>query len=126
MTQHRTKRVLVTGSAGRVGRATVSALTQDHWDVRGFDRVPTPGLAHSVIGNLTDQKALREAAEGAGALIHLGATPDDDDFLGQLLPNNLVGLHHTLEAARDAGIRRMLIASTGQVNWWQQIEGPWP
>jgi uronate dehydrogenase len=126
MTQHRTKRVLVTGSAGRVGRATVSALSQDHWDVCGFDRVPTPGLAHSVIGNLTDQKALREAAEGAGALIHLGATPDDDDFLGQLLPNNLVGLHHTLEAARDAGIRRMLIASTGQVNWWQQIEGPWP
>ena len=121
-----TKRVLVTGSAGRVGRAAVSALSQEHWNVCGFDRLPTPGSPDSVVGTLTDPHALRRAAQGAEALIHLGATPDDDDFLGQLVPNNLIGLHHTLEAARDAGVKRVLIASTGQVNWWQQLEGPWP
>ena len=126
MTQARPQNVLITGAAGRVGRAAVAALLRAHWDVRGFDRARTPGLTHSVVGNLTDQHMLRAAAEGAEALIHLGATPDDDDFLTQLLPNNIVGLHHTLEAAREAGIQRLLIASTGQVNWWQQIEGPWP
>ena len=118
--------VLVTGSAGRVGRAAVAALVQAGWNARGFDRVPTPGTKDFIVGDLTDFAALRRAAQGAATLIHLGATPDDDDFMARLLPNNLAGLHHALEAAREAGVRRVLLASTGQVNWWQQIEGPWP
>jgi nucleoside-diphosphate-sugar epimerase len=94
--------------------------------VRGFDRVPTPGAAESIVGSLTDANALNQAAAGVCAVIHLAATPDDDDFETQLLPNNIVGLYHTLEAARLGGAKRFLVASTGQVNWWQQIEGPWP
>lgn len=96
------------------------------WRVRGFDRVPTPGTGDFTVGDLTDFDALRRAAQGASTLIHLGASPDDDDFLTQLLPNNLVGLHHAMEAAREAGVQRVMLASTGQVNWWQQSEGPWP
>jgi len=118
--------VLVTGSAGRVGRAAVRALVKAGWLVRGFDRVPTPGATDFVVGDLTDFEALQKAARGVEALIHFGATPDDDDFMSRLVPNNFVGLHHTLEAARLAGVKRILLASTGQVNWWQQIEGPWP
>ena len=38
-------------------------------------------------------------------LIHLAATPDDDDFLERLLPNNLVGVYQVLEASRSAGVR---------------------
>ena len=126
MIPDRNKIILVTGSAGRLGRATVTALDRAGWRVRGFDRVPTPGIADSIVGDLVDLDAMRRATEGASTLVHLGATPDDDDFLTRLLPNNLIGLHHALEAAREAGIQRLLLASTGQVNWWQQLEGPWP
>src|SRR5689334_1064580 len=56
----------------------------------------------------------------------MGAIPDDDDFLKLLLPNNIIGLYHLLEAARLAGIKRVVLASTGQVVWWQLLEGPWP
>ena len=118
--------VLVTGSAGRIGRAAVAALAAAGWRVRGFDCVPTPGIPDFVVGNLTDFPVVQEAAKGAGAMIHLGATPDDDDFMTRLLPNNLIGLHHVLEAARAADVKRIFLASTGQVNWWQQFEGPWP
>ncbi|MBI3418279.1 MAG: NAD(P)-dependent oxidoreductase [Verrucomicrobia bacterium] len=118
--------VLVTGSAGRIGRAAVAALSAAGWRVRGFDCVPTPGIADFMVGNLTDFSAVRQAAQGAGAVIHLGATPDDDDFMTRLLPNNLIGLHHVLEAAREADVKRIFLASTGQVNWWQQFDGPWP
>ena len=118
--------VLVTGSAGRLGRAAVTALVAAGWRVRGFDCAPTPDIAGSVVGNLTDQRAVQQAAQGVGAVIHLGATPDDDDFMTRLLPNNLIGLHHVLEAAREADVKRIFLASTGQVNWWQQLEGPWP
>jgi len=126
VTIDRSAPVLVTGSAGRIGRAAVAALSAAGWRVRGFDRAPTPGAAESITGDLTDAEALRRAARGVQAMIHLGASPDDDDFLTRLLPNNLVGLHHALEAAREAGVKRLLLASTGQVNWWQQIDGPLP
>jgi nucleoside-diphosphate-sugar epimerase len=94
--------------------------------VRGFDRVPTPGIADALVGDLTDGAAVRRAARGAAALIHLAATPDDDDFLTQLLPNNIVGVYHVMEAAREAGVRRVVLASSGQVVWWQRFTGPFP
>ncbi len=118
--------VLVTGSAGRIGQAAVAELMARGWPVRGFDLVPTPGVADCVVGNLTDPAAVRQAMAGVETLIHLAATPDDDDFLTRLLPNNLVGVYHVLEAARDAGVRRMILASSGQVVWWQRQRGPWP
>jgi nucleoside-diphosphate-sugar epimerase len=118
--------VLVTGSAGRIGRAVVAELQARGWRVRGFDRVPTPGLTDTIVGDLTDVEAVRRAVEDAGAVIHLAATPDDDDFLTQLAPNNLIGVYHVLESSRLAGVRRLILASSGQVVWWQRQHGPWP
>ncbi|HKI36221.1 MAG TPA: NAD(P)-dependent oxidoreductase [Gemmataceae bacterium] len=118
--------VLVTGSAGRIGRAVVRELTARGHAVRGFDRVSTPGVADSLVGDITDGTAVRRAAQGAAALVHLAATPDDDDFLTQLLPNNIVGVYHVMEAAREAGVRRVILASSGQVVWWQRFTGPLP
>ena len=118
--------VLVTGSAGRIGMAVVRELIARGHAVRGFDRVPTPGLAGAVVGDVTDAAAVRRAMSGVAALVHLAATPDDDDFLTQLLPNNIVGVFHVLEAAREAGVRRVVLASSGQVVWWQRFSGPLP
>jgi nucleoside-diphosphate-sugar epimerase len=118
--------VLVTGSAGRIGRAVVAELQARGWRVRGFDRVPTPGLRDATVGDLTDVAAVRRAIEGAGTVIHLAATPDDDDFLTQLAPNNLIGVYHVLESSRLACVRRLILASSGQVVWWQRERGPWP
>lgn len=117
--------VLVTGSAGCIGRAVVTGLTQAGITVRGFDQIPTPGI-ECIVGNLIDRSALEKAAEGTKTLIHLAAFPDDGDFLSDLVPNNIIGLHNVLEAARLAGVTRIILASTGQVVWWQILEGPWP
>ena len=118
--------ILVTGSAGRVGQAVVQELVARGERVRGFDRVPTLGLADSHVGNLTDADVVRRAAEGVHAVIHLAATPDDADFMSDLLPNNIVGLHHVMEATRLAGAKRLVLASSGQVNWWQRERGGAP
>jgi uronate dehydrogenase len=118
--------VLVTGSAGRIGRAVVQELHARGQPVRGFDRIPTPDVSDALVGDLTDAAAVGRAAEGVGTIIHLAATPDDDDFLTQLLPNNIVGSYHVLEAARQAGVGRLVLASSGQVVWWQRERGPWP
>ena len=118
--------VLVTGSAGRVGQAVVAELQARGHSVRGFDRAPTPRLPDALVGDLTDAACVQEAVTGVGTVIHLAAAPDDDDFFTQLLPNNLTGLYHVMEAARAAGVRRVILPSSGQVNWWRNLQGPWP
>ena len=118
--------ILVTGSAGRIGQFVVAGLQAAGWHVRGFDCRPTPHLKDSVVGDLQDPQALTLAALNIGALIHLGGVPDDDDFLSRLLPNNIVGAYQVLEAARRAKIPRIILASSGQVQWWQILNGPYP
>lgn len=122
------QRIVVTGSAGRVGRAAVRALVARGHSVIGFDRVPTPGLPQnqSVIGTLTDAACLDRLLLGIDCVIHLAATPDDlrfprdaapndgDNFLSELLPNNIVGAYHLMEAARKAHLTRVILASTVQ------------
>lgn len=118
--------ILVTGSAGRIGRAVVAELVARKHPVRGFDRVATPGISDSVVGDIADAKAVREAAAGVETVIHLAATPDDEDFMTQLLPNNIVGIYNIMEAARLGGARRIVLSSSGQVNWWQREARQWP
>jgi len=121
-----TKRVLVTGSAGRVGRAAVRDLHARGHHVLGFDLRPTPGIPpeQSVVATLADVAAFRSAAVGVDAIIHLAATPDDihfprndrdDNFLHELVPNNVIAPYHVMEAARTLGAPRVILASTGQV-----------
>ena len=116
--------VLVTGSAGRIGRAACAELLARGHRVRGFDRVASPGLPEAMEGDLTRPADLARAMAGAETLIHLAATPDEDDFLTKLLPGNIVGLYHTLEQARQSSVTRVVLASTGQL--FRGHPGPFP
>ena len=118
--------VLVTGSSGRIGRATVKELLARGHKVRGFDLTPTVGLADMVCGDLTNVAAVQQAMQGVTSLIHLAATPDDDEFYNRIVPNNIVGVYNVLESAKAAGVKRMILASSGQVVWNGRLVGPWP
>jgi nucleoside-diphosphate-sugar epimerase len=97
--------------------------------VIGFDVRPTPGLPpeQSVAAKQFDVARFRQAATGTTAIIHLAATPDDirfprgaplddeDNFVSELVPNNVVLPYHVMETARVLCIPRVILASTGQV-----------
>ena len=116
--------VLVTGSAGRVGQAAYEGLLARGYKVRGFDVRQTPDAEDAVLGDISDASQVSKAMAEVEVVVHLAATPDEDDFLGKLLPNNIVGLYNVLESARQAHVRRVILASTGQVVMGH--EGPWP
>lgn len=120
----RASRVLVTGSAGRLGRAVSAELLARGHRVRGFDRVASPGPPETLGGNLTTPADLAPAMAGVETVIHLAATPDEEDFLSELLPNNIVGLYHVLEQARLHGVPRVILASSGQL--FRGHRGPFP
>jgi uronate dehydrogenase len=123
------QRVLVTGSAGRIGRAAVAAIAARGHTVVGIDIVPSPGLAPEQVfaASVLERDKLSAAIAGAECLIHLGATPDDafyprpaspgdiDNFEDELVPNNIVGTYRVMEAARKAGVKKVVLASSGQV-----------
>ena len=121
------QRILVTGSAGRVGRAVVAELLARGHTVVGYDRVADPAASVKVVGTLEDAGQLQSAAAGANAIIHLAAAPDDaryprgeapddgDNFLSDLVPSNVIGPYQVLEAARKLKVPRVVLASTGQV-----------
>ncbi|MBM3214123.1 NAD(P)-dependent oxidoreductase [Candidatus Poribacteria bacterium] len=115
MAEHR--RILVTGSAGALGRAaSVALLQRGHW-VRAFDRVASPHASEVRVGDLTDKDAVERSVEGVDTVVHLGATPDEADFIAELLPNNIVGLYRVCEAVRAEGVQRLVLTSSGQVAW---------
>jgi uronate dehydrogenase len=108
------QRVLVTGSAGAVGLPVVEELVRRGHEVRGFDLLPTPGLADAHVGDLADSAAVERATEGMDAVVHLGAFPNPAP-IETLTGPNLLGVHYVLESARQHGIRRVVLASTIQV-----------
>lgn len=109
------KSVLVTGSAGGVGKAVCAQLRRRGHGVAGFDRLASPDVDETIVGDIADRQAVLDAAAGEDAIIHLAATPDEADFLAELLAPNVRGLYHVCDAARRAGVPRLVLASSVQV-----------
>jgi len=112
------ERILITGPGGRVGKEIVPPL-REHFALRLLDAAPLQHIQLSgddefVQADIRDLPALREACRGVKALIHLAAVSDEDDFHTKLLPTNLEGAYNAFEAARQAGLKKVIFTSTGQ------------
>ena len=109
------EKLLITGPGGRVGTQIVPLL-REHFALRLFDvrRLEPKQDDEVIVGDVRDFDSLLKACQGAQAVLHLAAIPDEDDFHSRLLPMNLAGGYNAFEAARQAGVRKFLFASTGQ------------
>lgn len=112
--QKASRRVLVTGAAGSIGRA-ISPLLESGWDLQLSDVEPHDGAPHHVAAlDVTDVDACRTAFSGVDAVVHLAGVPDPEASWEQLLPANVIGTHQVAEAAMDCGVRRLVLASSLQ------------
>ena len=112
-------KALVTGATGFVGAAVARALSIARWQVRvlvraGSDRGNLQRLAVDVVeGDLADLSALERALEGCSGLFHVAA----DYRLGARDPKplyrtNVEGTRNILNAARTAGVGRIVYTSS--------------
>jgi nucleoside-diphosphate-sugar epimerase len=109
------KLVLITGAAGNVGQ-TVFAGLKPFLKLRALDLRPTPGAHDEVVGNIADRAVVDRAVAGADTIVHFGGCPSmQADFLRDLVKPNIEGLWHMLDAARLAGVKRFVFASSTNV-----------
>jgi uronate dehydrogenase len=105
--------VLITGAAGGVGSILRPRLARPDRKLRLLDIAaiePGPG-EESVLSSVTDLAALTEACQGVDAIIHLGGLATEAPWQ-DILDVNIGGTHAVFEAARRAGVGRVIFASS--------------
>jgi uronate dehydrogenase len=107
-------KLLITGAAGRIGTVLRDGLRAEVEELRLSDVVEPPDLRAPetyVAADLADAGAVDRAVQGADAVVHLGAVPDEAPF-AQIAGPNLHGTFHVFDACRRFGARRVVFASS--------------
>lgn len=115
------KLVLVTGGSGFLGRWVVDELVRAGHRVRVLARAKSAKLAElgvevavgDVARDLDGAPPLARAFDGVGAVFHLaGFVSRDPDDGQRMMRVHIDGTRRVLEAARAAGVKRVVLAST--------------
>ncbi|WP_207400749.1 NAD-dependent epimerase/dehydratase family protein [Actinomadura roseirufa] len=111
--------IVLTGAAGRVGTALRTPLRAEAARLVLADRAPLHVEGPNEVVHRTDlgpADAARIVA-GADAIVHLAGVPDEAP-LPELVEGNVLGTHRVLEAARRAGVPRVVLASSNRLTGW--------
>ncbi len=117
-------RVAVTGGSGKLGRAVVTDLVENGYDVVNLDRVPAPdGPGPFVRVDFTDYGqtlaallAVDDRYESIDAVVHLAAIPAPGlTTNAATFDNNITSTYHVFAAARAAKIKTVVWASSETV-----------
>jgi uronate dehydrogenase len=108
------RRIVLTGAAGGIGTMTRPLLAQLYPGLVLSDRVEPKNLLPGekfVAADLTRPNEVAAVAEAAHSIIHLGGHSAEGTW-DQILQANIIGCHNLFEAARQAGVKRVVFASS--------------
>jgi uronate dehydrogenase len=117
--------VLVTGAAGRIGTVLRGGLPERGWALRSLDVVPLPdarpGEEH-LVADVTDLEQMVAATAGASAVVHLAGISGESTWPA-ISHANIQGTYCALEAARRAGVQRVVLASSNHATGYTPRPG---
>lgn len=113
---HTRRRVLVTGAGGNIG-SYFALHSGEGYDLRlhdmeGVDMSDVEGHGEVVRFELGDLDAFKDACEGIDTVVHLAANPSPSTPWESALNDNIIGAYHAFVAAKHAGCRRVVYASS--------------
>lgn len=114
--------VAITGAAGVVGRVLRSELADDY-ELRTIDQLPASGI--DLVANVRRPERIEGAFAGADAVIELAASSSVGTSWPRVLENNVAATVATLEAARRAGVARVVLASSNHVTGMYERDEPY-
>ncbi|NNV08624.1 NAD-dependent epimerase/dehydratase family protein, partial [Geobacillus sp. MMMUD3] len=108
--------ITVTGASGLLGSSVARALVADGHAVTTLQRRPS-GVddARDVLGSVTDPAAVAEAVASAEAIVHLAAKVSMMGDASEFEAVNIGGTATLVEAARAAGVPRLVHISSPSV-----------
>ncbi|MGI8416191.1 MAG: NAD-dependent epimerase/dehydratase family protein [Nakamurella sp.] len=116
--------IAVTGGSGKLGRAVVTELLEHGYRVVNLDRAPSPeGRAVHVKVDFTDYgqtfealHAIEDRYDHIDAVVHLAAIPAPGLLTNAAtFDNNITSTYHVFSAAKAAGVKRVVWASSETV-----------
>lgn len=121
-------KVLITGANGLIGNLVFANLAgrQDTFEpygsarreqsssriVANFYHIPVERMRTA---DLAEFDEVRTAVEGMDAVVHMAANADSYAPWAGVLRDNIIATHNVFEASRQAGVKRVIFASTNQV-----------
>ncbi|WP_326545613.1 NAD-dependent epimerase/dehydratase family protein [Mycolicibacterium sp. ND9-15] len=119
-------RVLVTGGSGFVGANLVTELLERGYEVRSFDRVPSPLPTHPRLevfdGDICDPDSAAAAVAGVDTVFHTAAIIDlmggasvTEEYRRRSFAINVTGTENLVRAARAAGVKRFVYTASNSV-----------
>ena len=125
-------KLLVTGLNGVVGTALRPAL-EERYTLSALSRSGVAGVPDDRVfkANITDIDSLRPAFEGIDVVLNLAADGGKSSEAGMdagwdsMLHNNIIGAYNVLEVARQAGVSRVVLASSGATSNGYELEEPY-
>lgn len=109
-----TKKILITGAGGNIGKVLRGGLRKPEWLLRLCDIAPlgkaqeNEELIQLDIGNL---EKLEAAMQDIDCVVHLAGIAHESNW-DRIFPANVVGAYHIFEAARKAKVPRVIFASS--------------
>jgi NAD+ dependent glucose-6-phosphate dehydrogenase len=121
------RRVLITGAGGNIG-SMLSARLAGKYDLVLIDvesSTSDEGLMVSA-ADIRDLDQVLPRMEGVDTVVHLAGDPSPRATWDSVLNLNIVGTRNVLEAARRAGVRRVVFASSNHAMGMYDRDGEWP
>jgi uronate dehydrogenase len=125
--------ILVTGAQGTIGSMLRRSLRQPGRHLRLLDVAPLSPLepdenAELISGSFLDSEIMESACRGVRAIVHLGGLSHSGFSWSEYLDVNIHGTYLLAEAARHAGVERIVYASSNHAVGFTPLrdEGPLP
>ncbi len=119
----RFEKVLVTGAGGLLGGYVVNELA-GRARISGLDIVAPADDMPFTQGSIEDSAAVARACKGQDAVVHIAARPNIWSGSGsEIVQTNAVGTWNVLEAAEQAGVKRIILTSSDSVVGYTVMSG---
>jgi NAD+ dependent glucose-6-phosphate dehydrogenase len=121
------RRILITGATGGIGLLLADRL-RDDYEIVQHGRTPKNDEQERVLqrADLEDYAEVLPLMEGVDTVLHLAGSASPESDWDDVLAANIVGYRNVLEAAREAGVRRVVYASSNHaMGMYDRLE-QWP
>lgn len=122
-----TRRILITGATGDIGLLLAGRLAGGY-EVVQHGRTPKNDEQERVLrrADLTDYDEVLDLMTGVDTVLHLAGEASPNADWDAVLDANIVGYRNVLEAAREAGVRRVVFASSNHAMGMYDRHEEWP